>query len=149
MKKTIVAMIAIGCLVVISLSTFALSHIQAPESMKAWNEKNATDTTNWSAAEQITGFSNQQASKSYVTENGDSVDGSCRTQGEQTLNKNESTIWPAETNQSPVSDLPVPLPDGRLFLHASAGTEDPIPYIPTQNPKVISGTPIVPPELDS
>lgn len=67
---------------------------------------------------------------------------SARAQDDQALNKNESVGRPTETNRGQISELPVPFPDGRIFL----GAEDPIPYIPTESPKIISRIPILPAE---
>lgn len=151
MKKAIMAMIAIECLIVVSLSTFALSCMQVAESVRIKNEKKAVNTNTQSAdSANLQTFNSdiQQASKSDVTRNTDKVDDSCKIQDKQTLSKHEFIVWPTETDQSPISALPLPLPDGRIFLRLCAGAEDPIPYIPTESPKTASRTPIVPPELD-
>lgn len=142
MRKKIVAAMVIACLIVVSLSTFAWSRMQALESkgiliQGTIKEKDASGTD--------TGI----ASGSNVPENGNRADGSSTTQSEQTLNKNENTLCTDDVNQNQASNLPTPLPDGRIFLQPGAGTEDPIAYIPTQNPKTGSTIPIEPPELGS
>ena len=152
MKKTIMAIIAIACLFVISSSTFALSYMQATESMRIKNEKNVVDTDSQhsdSTDPQTFNPDIQQTSRPDVTRNADEVGDSCKIQDEQTLSKHGFVVWPTETSYSQISDLPAPFPDGRIFLRLSAGTEDPIPYIPTENPKITSRTPIVPLELDN
>ena len=117
MKKTKMTMIAIVCLMVISLSTFAFSSMQVAELVKIQNEKNAVDT-NTQSADSATPYTFnsdiQQVSRSDVTENSDKVDDSCKIQDEQTLNKNEFTVRPSETNPSQISTPPVPFPDGRI-----------------------------------
>lgn len=151
MKKTLMAIITISGLIAVSFSTFALSRMQAAESVKIQNEKDATDISAQSADSgdpQILRSDVQQASTSDVMENSGEVDDSCPTQDEQMSNKNDFALWTTETDQNQISELPIPLPDGRVFLQASAGSEDPIPYIPTESPKTSSGTPIVPPELE-
>jgi len=140
MKKTTVSIITIACLMVMSLSTFALSRMQVAELVRIQNEKDAADTHAQSPA---------SVSTSDVMENSDEVGDSCKIQDEQTLNSNDFTVRITETDQNQISELPVPLPDGRIFLRANASAEDPIPYIPTENPKTPSGIPIVPPELES
>lgn len=136
MEKKIMVMIAVACLAVVSISTFALPRMQTIASENL-NEKDALSTDT------------DQASISALTENNDKVDVSSKTQSEQTLDKDESTVGLSETSQNQVTNLPVPLPDGRIFLQTGSGTEDPIAYLPTQNPKTGSTTPIEPPELDS
>jgi len=80
-------------------------------------------------------------------ENSDKVADSCKTRDEQTLDKDEFSMWPPKTNQTLTPELPAPLPDGRIF--PGTGTaEDPIPYIPTENPKMGGRTPIILTELD-
>ena len=148
MKKRVIAIIAIACLMIISLSTFTLSRVQVAESAKIQNAKNAAETITQSADsanQQAFNSNNQQASRSDAIENNGNVDSSCRIQDEQTPSKNEFATSPTETNQGHISELPLPLPDGRIFL----GAEDPIPYIPTENPKAGIRIPILPSELDS
>jgi len=151
MKKTIMAVITIACLMVISLFPLALSYMQSAKSERIKNEKNAVDTNTQSADSadpQTLNSDIQQASESDVTQNTDKSDDSCKIQNEQTLSTHGFIALPTETNPSPISALPLPLPDGRIFLRSSPGTEDPIPYIPTENPKMPSRTPIVPLEQD-
>lgn len=150
MKKKVMAMIVFLCLMAVPFSTFALLRLQVDGSVKIRNEKNVVNTKTKSAdSTNLQTFNSdiQQASRSNATENSSKVDDSRKTQDDETLNKNESTARPdpTETNQGQISKLPVPLPDGRIFL----GAEDPIPYIPTENPKTASRIPIAPSELGS
>jgi len=140
MKKTLKVVIAVACLMVVSLSIFTLPRMQIAESVKIQNEKNGADTH---------AQSSDSVSMSDVRGSSDEVDYSCKMQDEQMLNSNDFTVRITETDQNQISELPVPLPDGRIFLRANASAEDPIPYIPTENPKTPSGIPIVPPELES
>jgi hypothetical protein len=142
------AITAIACFVIISLSTLTLSCVQVAKSTNVQNTKNAAGTitqSDDSANQQAFNSNNQQASRSETIKNSGNVDNSCKIQDEQTPNKNESATSSTETNQGRISELPLPIPDGRIFL----GAEDPIPYIPTENPKACTRIPILPPELDS
>lgn len=124
MKKTIMMMITIACLMVISLSTFALSYMRAAESVRIKDEKNAADTNAQSADStnpQTFNSDIQQASKSDVTGNTDKVDDSCKIQDEQTLSKHEFIACPTETNKNQISDPPAPLPDGESFCARAPG----------------------------
>lgn len=152
MKKDKMAIAAIACLMVISLSTFALLRVQFAESVKIQCEKNDTDVNrvaNDPANQQTLNSTTKQTSSSDVVKNIHQVDDQCRIQDEQTLNQNEPTKRPTEANQNQVSQSPVPFPDGRIFLRASTGTEDAIPYIPTEYPKTSITAPLVPLELDN
>lgn len=135
MKKIIVT-IAVACLLAVSVSAFAMPKIQTDASKKILDEKNASGTDT------------KHVFNSDVTENNDKVDDSSQIQSGQSVDKNEPTVGLGETSQNQVSNLPLPLPDGRIFLQTGAGAEDPIAYIPTQNPKTGNAIPITPPELD-
>jgi hypothetical protein len=149
MKKKIVAVIVFGCLVVISLTSLALSHMQVAKSMKIQNEKNADLNTQLpdsqvatqdahtfeSASPQTFKSDNQQASNPEAAENSGKVDGSCK--DEPTLNKNESA-GNSVTDQSQDDGTSTPSPDGRIFLDG----EPPYPYIPTYTPKGLRTPPI-------
>jgi hypothetical protein len=151
MKKILMVMIAIACSMVIPFSTLALSYMQATESVRIKNGKNPVDANAQPAdSASLETFNSDilQASKSDVTRNTDKVDDFCKVEDGQMLSERESTMWSTEANQSQIFGSFAPLPDGRIFLRSSAGTEDQIPYIPTENPKMTSRTPIVPLELD-
>jgi len=152
MKKDKALIATIACLMVIFLSTFALLHMQVAESIKIQKEKkdiDASGVTN-DAANQQTFDSNIKQTPSFdVTKNNHEFNDQCRQQDEQTPSQNESAMKPTQANQDRVSQPPVPFPDGRIFSHAIGGTEDAIPYIPTEYPKTAITTPLVPLELDS
>lgn len=149
MKKRIAAVIVFGCLMIISLTSLALSHMQVTKSMKIQNEKNADlDTqlpdsqvatqdahTFESASPQTSKSDNQQASNPEAAENSDKVDSSCK--DETTLSKNESS-GNSVTDQSQDDGTSTPSPDGRIFLDG----EPPYPYIPTYTPKGLRTPPI-------
>ncbi len=150
MKKKIIAIVTIVCLMVISLSIFAVPRVQIVESAKIQNEKATKDVNMQSAGStgsQTFNSDNLQSSHSDAIKGSDKVDDSYGIQNEQTHDENGSTVFPTETNQGQSPELPLPLPDGRIFL-GSPWTEDAIPYIPTENPKTGTRTPILPPEMD-
>ena len=148
MKKKIILIVTIVCLMVISLSTIAVSRVQIMESAKMQTEKTTKDANKQSASltgSQTFDSDNLQSSRSDAIKDSDKAGDSYGIQNEQIHDENESTVFPTETNQSQSPELPLPLPDGRIFL-GSPWTEDAIPYIPTENPKTGTRTPILPPE---
>ena len=150
MKRKTIAIMTIVCLMVVSLSAFAVSSVQIVEPAKIQNEKTTKDAniqSTGSAGSQTFNSDNLQSSRSDAIKDSDKVDDSYGIQNEQTHDKNASIVFHTETNQSQSPELPMPLPDGRIFL-GSPWTEDAIPYIPTENPKTGTRTPILPPEMD-
>lgn len=147
MEKKVTALASFLCLLAVTALTFASLHMQVVIPVKIQNEKSAVDTnTQLADSVYLQTFNSYiyQAHKSNATQNSSRIDDSRKIQDDQTLNKNDSSVWPSpgETNQGQISELPIPLPDGRIFL----GAEDPIPYIPTENPKIASRIPILPAE---
>jgi hypothetical protein len=149
MKKKIVAVIVFTCLMVVSLTTFALSHVQVAESAKIQNEKTADPDSQLpnsqgatqhartfeSANPQTFKSDNQQASSPEAAENSGKVDDSCKDQ--PALSKNGDSL---ETDQSQTDGTNTSPPDGRIYSDAGP----PYPYIPTCTPKGPLGIPAVP-----
>jgi hypothetical protein len=152
MKKKMVAVIFSACLMVISLTTFALSHMQVAESAKIQNEKTADLNTQLpnsqgapqdahtfeSANPQTFKSGNQQNSSPEAAENSGKVDDSCK--DEPALNKNESAGDSPETDKSQADGTNTPPPDGRIYLDQGP----PYPYIPTCTSKDPLRNPLIP-----
>jgi hypothetical protein len=141
MKRGIIAAIVIAFLIV--TSTFLLTSPLMPKARSVENRSGttpvSTDVTPSNAVDpQI------YASQSTVQSSEASVPG--MEQNEQALTQDQSTIvTQAEPNQT--TQPPVPFPDGRIFLRATSGADDAIPYIPTQYTKPTT-PPIIPSESD-
>lgn len=145
MKRGIIAAIVIAFL--IATSTYLLTSLLMPkarsvETRSGTNPVNM-DVTPSSAADAVD--PQIHAPQSTVRSSEAGIPG--MEQREQMLTQDQSNIAiQADPNQT--IQPPAPFPDGRIFLSATSGADDAIPYIPTQYTKPTT-PPIVPSESDS
>lgn len=157
-NKWIISTIIITWLIISSVSTFVLLHdrpikfgstntqgidsvdpqIPPTQSQANVNKQppNLGDITPTEPPRELTdpGTSESvQQTSAHAEESCNKTNDSCKTENDQTLTEDDVT-HPLE--------LPVPYPDGRIFLGAGS-SEDPIPYIPTENPKAEGRVPII------
>lgn len=143
MKRGIIAAIVIAFLIV--TSTFLLTSPLMPKAQsvetRSGTNPGSMDVTPPSATNAVDSqtFTPQSKSQNEVS----ALDVN---QNEQMLNQDQSTVT-IQTVPNQTAQPSVPFPDGRIFLRATNGADDAIPYIPTQYAKTIT-PPIIPSESD-
>ena len=140
MKKVIIAVMVIACLIITSTFLITSPLMLDDRSVKTRNGKNSesTDVTSSNAVDSQTSKPQSKSQNEVGT-----LDVK---QNEQKLNQDQSMVA-IQTVPNQTVQPSVPFPDGRIFLRATNGADDAIPYIPTQYAKTTT-PPIIPSESD-
>ena len=140
MKKVIIAVMVIACLIITSTFLITSPLMLDDRSVKTRNGKNS-ESTDVAPSNAVDSQTSKPQSKSQ-----NEVGTLDVKQKEQTLNQDQSLVA-IQTVPNQTAQPSVPFPDGRIFLRATNGADDAIPYIPTQCAKTTT-PPIIPSESD-